>query len=93
MPTGIAAIEAHVLAWPAAQRLRLAERLVASVQDFATPDVAAAWEAELEQRIADVQSGCATGIPADEVMVQARQRLHEARRVPPPRRPRTRRVG
>lgn len=35
-------IAACVLNWPAAQRLRLAWRLVASVEDFATPDLAVA---------------------------------------------------
>lgn len=87
------AIEARVLGWPAAQRLRLAERLVASVEEFATPALAAAWETELEQRLADVRSGRADALPAEEVMAQARRRLHEVRRVSPARRPRTHRVG
>ncbi len=86
-------IAARVLNLPAAQRLRLAGRLVACVEDFATPDLAAARQTVLEQRLADGRSGHADALPADQVMAQPRRRFHEARRVSPARCPRTRRFG
>ena len=39
------------------------------------PAVEAAWSAEIERRIADLDSGRTVGVPADEVFARLRQRL------------------
>jgi putative addiction module component (TIGR02574 family) len=75
-------IEEKVLNWPAARRIRLAEKLMASVEDFASPEIEAAWNAEIESRVTETRAGRAKAIPAEEVMKEARKRLHEARRHP-----------
>ena len=46
----IAALEKEVLALPVSSRVRIAEKILASVEDFVTPEIAKAWENELELR-------------------------------------------
>ncbi len=82
-------IEEKVLKWPAARRIKLAEKLMASVEDFATPEVEAAWNAEIESRVMEIREGRAEGIPAEDVMKEARKKLYEARRLSPAGRSRT----
>ena len=82
-------IEENVLTWPAARRIRLAEKLMASVENFATPEIEAAWNTEIASRVMEIREGRAEGIPAEEVMEKARKVLHEARRLSPARRRRT----
>ncbi len=55
-------------------RVRLAEELLASVQE---PDaeVDAAWAEEIKRRIAEIDSGKARLIPADEVFAEVRRLL------------------
>jgi len=82
-------IEEKVMNWPAVKRIKLAERLMASVEGFATPEIEAAWNSEIASRVAEIREGRAEGIPAEEVMKQARKKLHEARRLSPVGRRRT----
>ena len=81
MPIAADTIEKKVLTWPAARRIKLAEKLMASVEDFASPEVEAAWNTEIESRVTEIREGRAEGIPADEVMKKARKELHDARRL------------
>ena len=82
-------LEEKVLNWPPARRIRLAEKLMASVEDFASPEIEAAWNAEIESRVTEIREGRAEGIPAEQVMKEARKKLHEARRLSPAGRRRT----
>ncbi|MGH8747127.1 MAG: addiction module protein [Burkholderiales bacterium] len=61
-------------ALPPEDRVRLAEELLASVQE---PDaeVDAAWAEEIKRRIAEIDSGKAKLIPADEVFAEVRRLL------------------
>lgn len=74
-------IEKKVLKWPPAKRVALAEKLMASVEDFASPEIEAAWNTEVATRMKDIREGRADGIPAEQVMAGARKKLHEARRL------------
>ena len=85
-----AAIEKKILKWPPARRVALAEKLMASVEGFATPEIEAAWNTEIEMRVMELREGRAEGIPAEEVMLQALKKLHEARHLSPVGRRRTR---
>jgi putative addiction module component (TIGR02574 family) len=67
-------IEEKVLNWPAARRIRLAEKLMASVENFATPEIEATWNTEIETRVTEIREGRAEGIPAGEVMKEAREK-------------------
>ena len=76
-----AALEKEVLALPAKSRVRIAERILASVDEFVTPAIAKAWESELERRTKEIKEGRVEGIPADKVAAEARRKLNEARRL------------
>jgi putative addiction module component (TIGR02574 family) len=76
--------------WPARRRIELAEELVASVEGFATPEIEAAWDKEIAARVQDIRAGREEAIPAEEVMAEARRKLHEARRQSSDRRQQTR---
>lgn len=60
---------------PPEDRARLAEELLESLSGQAEPDIDAAWDAELRRRIAEVESGTAKLIPADEVFARVRSSL------------------
>ncbi len=59
---------------------------VESIDDYATPELEAAWDDEIERRVKDIQSGEEKGIPAEDVMKEARRALNETRRLPSARR-------
>ena len=60
---------------PPADRVRLAEELLATVHE---PDneVEAAWDEEIRIRIADIEAGTARLIPAEEVFAAVRRLLN-----------------
>lgn len=68
---------AHLLAsadqLSAAERVELADRLVERLTDALPPDLVAAQAAEVRRRIAQVDSGEATLVPAEVVIAEARQ--------------------
>ncbi len=72
-------IEKEAMKLTPAKRLRLAEKLMDSVDDFATAEIAKAWQAEIAQRVAEIDNGTDPGVPAEEVHTEARRRLREAR--------------
>ena len=55
------------------ERAQLAQELLESVERDADPDVQAAWEAEIADRIAKYERGEAKLIPAAEVFAAARR--------------------
>ncbi len=59
-------------ALPPGDRVRLAEELLATVQE-ADPEIEAAWDAEIKRRIAEIESGTAKLIPAEEVFAEVRR--------------------
>lgn len=56
-------------------RARLAEELLASVEEVLDPEVDAAWDEELRKRIAEVESGAVMLVPANEVFARVRRTL------------------
>jgi len=79
-------LEREVLDLPPRSRVRLAERIIESIDDYAAPELEAAWDDEIERRVKDIQSGAEKGIPAEDVMKEARRALNETRRLPSARR-------
>jgi hypothetical protein len=59
----------------------LAEKLMANVEDFATPEIEATWNTEIETRVKEIRERRAEGIPAKQVMAEARRKLQEVRRL------------
>jgi putative addiction module component (TIGR02574 family) len=54
------------------ERAELVDAIVASLDGF---DLGTEWEAEIQQRIDDVDSGRVKPIPGDDVLARAEQRL------------------
>jgi putative addiction module component (TIGR02574 family) len=67
------AIEAQALTLSAAERVRLADRLIASV--FEDEAIEAAWSVEVERRIAEIEAGRASLIPASHAIARARDAI------------------
>jgi putative addiction module component (TIGR02574 family) len=55
------------------ERAQLAQDLLESVERDADPDVQAAWDAEIADRVARYERGDAKLIPAEEVFAAARR--------------------
>lgn len=77
----IRALEKEVLELPPRSRVRFAEKLIESVDDFTSKEVEGAWSEEIGRRVNEIESGKAKGIPASEVMTKARRALHEVRQI------------
>ena len=61
-------------ALPPEERVRLAEELRATVRDVDL-EVEAVWDEEIRRRIAEIDSGVAKLVPADEVFAQVHRLL------------------
>jgi putative addiction module component (TIGR02574 family) len=66
-------LEAQALKLSTSERARLAERLLASLDEDSEID--AAWAAEVQRRIAEAESGRVQMILADEAIADARASL------------------
>ena len=51
-------------------RARLADELLASLDDESDPEAEALWEKEIGRRVAEIRSGTAKLVPADEVFAE-----------------------
>jgi putative addiction module component (TIGR02574 family) len=61
---------------PEHDRATLAGLLIESLEGEADPDVEAAWAAEIERRVADLDSGAVKTIPWEEVRQRLLHRLN-----------------
>ena len=76
MPAVLKKLEDEAMRLPARARARLAERLLASLDEEPTdPDAERLWAAEAERRAEELASGRVKGIPADKVLRKARAAL------------------
>lgn len=66
MSSTLEAIEAEALQLSAAERARLVERLIATLDT--DPEVEEAWAAEVERRNAEIESGAVSLIPGPEAL-------------------------
>lgn len=70
MSATIEELEAEVLNLSSAQRARLVEKLIASLD--VEPEIENAWAAEVERRHAEIESGAATLLPGPETLARLR---------------------
>ena len=68
MSSSVEVLEAEVLQLPVAERARLVERLIASLD--ADPEIEEAWAAEVERRQAQLETGAAALRPGPEVLAK-----------------------
>jgi len=59
---------------PAGERVLLAEKLLATVHEVDS-EVEAAWDIEIQRRLAEIDRGTAKLIPAEEVFAEVRRIL------------------
>jgi putative addiction module component (TIGR02574 family) len=71
MSTLVDELSARAKALSAEDRARLAEELLESLQGEADADAEAAWDREIERRVAEIESGAVPLIPAEEVHAEA----------------------
>jgi putative addiction module component (TIGR02574 family) len=62
------------------ERMDLAEALIISVPDFATPEIEAAWNKEIDRRLDEYEAGRAVVHTEEEVHARVRKAIDEARR-------------
>ena len=75
MSAALEDITKEALKLPRQQRLALAGLLLEMDEPSNAPDIEAAWEQEILARINAIDRGTATGVPYEEVMRSARDRL------------------
>jgi len=68
-------IMATAMKLPERERVRLAQELIASLDEEIEPDVEALWLAEAERRLEELRSGKTKGVPAEEAFAKARHAL------------------
>jgi len=68
MPATVEKLEAEALSLPTAQRARLVEKLIASLD--IEPDVENAWADEVERRHAEIESGAVSLLPGEETLAR-----------------------
>lgn len=68
-------IVASAMKLPQEERVRLAEELIASLDEEIEPDVEEIWLAEAERRLNEFRSGKTCGVPAAEAFAKARSAL------------------
>ena len=70
MSTSVELLEAEALQLTAAERARLVERLITSLD--ADPEIENAWAAEVERRHAQIESGTVAPLPGPETLAKLR---------------------
>jgi len=68
MAATVETIEAEALRLPPAERARLVERLIASLD--ADPEIEEAWAAEVERRQPEIDSGSVSLLPGPEALAK-----------------------
>lgn len=73
MSTLVEELSARARALPAEDRARLAEELLDSLEGEPDVEAEAAWEREIEHRVAEIESGAVTLIASEDVHAEARR--------------------
>ncbi len=73
MSTSLEVLEAEALKLTPADRSRLLERLIASLDP--DPEVEGAWEREADRREAELEFGAVAAVPGHEGMARLRSKL------------------
>jgi putative addiction module component (TIGR02574 family) len=68
-------LESQALKLSRRERARLAQRLIASLDQDVEADTERLWLAEAERRLAELKSGKVAGIPAEKVIRKVRSAL------------------
>ena len=75
MSSTVDAIAADAGRLPVDQRLKLAHRILTSVEPLVSPEIENPWDGEVRRRIADFDAGKVVGVPAADVFSELERRL------------------
>ncbi len=75
MATDMERLAIELLGLPASSRAKLATQLIASLDETESPAAQERWMEVAQRRAAEMAEGKVEGIPAEEVMRRARERL------------------
>ena len=73
MPHPVEELSARAQTFAPEDRARLAEELLDSLQEVPDADAEAAWQCEIDRRVAEIESGAVEFIPSEEVHAEARR--------------------
>ena len=73
MPTLVEELSARAKTLPSTDRARLAEELLDSLQGDSDAEADAAWDREIERRVAEIEAGTVKLISAEDVHAEARR--------------------
>ena len=73
MPTLVEELSARAKTLPSRDRARLAEELLDSLQGDSDVEADAAWDLEIERRVAEIEAGTVKLISAEDVHAEARR--------------------
>lgn len=73
MPSLVDELSARAKTLPVSDRARLAEEMLDSLDVGSDLDVDAAWEREIERRVAEIDAGAVKLVPAEEVHAEVRR--------------------
>lgn len=73
MSTLVEELSVRAKTLPAEDRVRLVEELLDSLQGEPDAEAEGAWDREIERRVAEIESGAAKLVPAEEVHAEARR--------------------
>ena len=75
MPITVDTVASEAMQLSEDQRLTLAHRLLSSVEPASNPEIEAAWDAEIRERIRRYDDGQSAAIPATQVFKELDQRF------------------
>jgi len=75
MSTNMERLALELLSLPASSRADLARRLIASLEEFESPDAEKPWLEEIKRRDAEITEGRVQCIPAEDVFAELRKRF------------------
>lgn len=73
MPTVVEELSARAKTLSVEDRARLAEELLDSLHEGADADAEAAWDREIERRVAEIETGAVKLVSAEDVHAEARR--------------------
>jgi hypothetical protein len=82
MSTQLERLAVELLGLPTSSRALLAKKLIESLDESESPDPQAAWIAVAQCRAKELEDGVVQGIPAEEVLRHARERLRCRKKSP-----------
>ncbi len=75
MSTNMERLALELLSLPASSRAELAKRLIASLDEFESPDAGNFWLEEIKRRDAEIAEGKVECIPAEDVFRELRKQF------------------